>query len=136
MIPLGLSFVWLRDYLDHRPIEWIPFSRATVQYHLGKRETLLINFRADWDVGSALLSRTFQTRAVRKAIRTYAVISIDTDYTSPSAEIKAALNGLNANSVPTVVIYPASSPNTPIVFRDVITEQQVLDAIKTTRRKQ
>ncbi len=52
------------------------------------------------------------------------------DYTKGSPEIKDALESLKSKSIPLLAIFPADRPNKPIVLRDLITKQQLLNAIQ------
>ena len=56
------------------------------------------------------------------------------DWTEESPEIKAMLETLQSRSIPVLAVFPAGGPNdpppAPIILRDLITESQVLDALK------
>ena len=56
------------------------------------------------------------------------------DWTDGSPEIKSMLESLNSKSIPVLAFFPpAAKPNEtspPIILRDLVTESQVLDAIK------
>ena len=45
--------------------------------------------------------------------------------------VKAALTKLGRNSIPLLVIFPASRPDEPVVLCDLLSESQVLAALKS-----
>jgi len=56
------------------------------------------------------------------------------DWTEGSSEIKAMLESLQSKSIPVLAFFPGVMPDEkardPIVLRDLITESQVLEAIR------
>ena len=135
MIPLGFGFVWLHNYLDNRPINWVTYSAAELDRNIQERRTVLINFRATWDMVTVMHERTaVETPKVRRWIRSRDVIPMRADYTNGSPHIAAALQSINQASIPVVAVYPASSPDNPIILSGRITEEQVLDALEQAER--
>ncbi len=52
------------------------------------------------------------------------------DWTDQSDAIKEKLEELNSRSIPLLVIYPAGRPHEPIVLRDLVTQQDVIEALR------
>ena len=52
------------------------------------------------------------------------------DWSDYSDEIKVKLEELNSRSIPLLVIYPGSQPDQPIILRDIVTQSQVIDALR------
>ena len=135
MIPLGFGFVWLRNYLDNRPINWVTYSAAELDRNNHQGRTVLINFRATWDVATVMHEPTaLETPKVRRWIQAHGVVAMRADYTNGSPQIKAALQSINRIVIPVVAVYPATSPDNPIVLSGRITEEQVLDALERAGR--
>ena len=131
MIPLAFSFLWLRSYLDNRPIRWVTYSAADLDRNLRDGRTVLLNFRAEWHPTCVMHEfYALETPKVRHWIRSRGVVAMSADYTHGSPQIAAALSAIGQRLVPTVAIYPASSPDNPLVLSGVITEEQVLNALK------
>jgi thiol:disulfide interchange protein len=80
------------------------------------------------------LASAIETRRVRDAVDRNRVVPVLADYTDGSDEIKQMLASLQSRSIPVLAIFPAARPGDPhpepIVLRDRITEQQVLEALQ------
>jgi thiol:disulfide interchange protein len=136
MIPLGVGFVWLRNYLDNRPIEWVTYSPEALKQNLRDGRTVLLSFRATWDLTGVMHEQfALEVPAVRRRIRALGVVPMRADFTDGSPEIMAALRSLVERALPTIAIYPARSPDKPIVLNgtDGWTEDHVLEALKQAR---
>ena len=122
------SFHWLTPHESLIP--WQSFSRAEVQRLTTEGRTVLVDFTADWCLTCKLnLATAIETEDVKQLIEQNKVVPLLADWTEPSDEIKSALESINRNSIPQLVIYPAGQPHNPIVLSDLISKQQVLDAI-------
>ena len=73
-------------------------------------------------------------RSVKAAIEKNRVIPMLADWTDGSPEIKDMLASLQSKSIPVLAVFPAVQPGgrfvDPIILRDLITESQVLAAIR------
>jgi len=119
----------------HTVIDWEkPFSQARLAELRGRGATVMIDFTADWCLTCKMnLASAIETRRVREAVEKNRVVPVLADYTDGSEEIKQMLASLQSRSIPVLAIFPAARPDdphpAPIVLRDRITEQQVLDAL-------
>jgi len=117
-------------------IPWEPFSRARLAELRTGGATVLVDFSADWCMTCKLnLATAIETDKVKAAIESNHVVPLLADWTEESPEIKAMLESLQSKSIPVLAVFPAArageSPPEPIILRDLITESQVLAAIKT-----
>ena len=136
MIPLGFGFIWLRKYLDSRPIEWIPYSKATLDQNLAENRTVMINFTARWNLTNAMHERyVFRTPQVGRWIRAHDVVPVRADWTNDSPEIRAALQAIDQRTIPVLAVYPAATPDDPIVLSGEFTDEQVLQALREAERR-
>jgi thiol:disulfide interchange protein len=122
------SFHWLtpRESL----IPWQTFTRAEVVRLSSEGHTVLVDFTAEWcPTCKWNLATVIETDDIKQAIDKNKVVPLLADWTRPSDEIKLALESIDRNSIPQLVIYPAGKPTEPIVLSDVLTKQRVLDAI-------
>ena len=126
---VGVSaFHWLTPH--DTLIPWKSFSRAELARLTSEGHTVLVDFTADWCLTCKMnLNFAIETEDVRKAIESNNVVPLLADWTDGSPEIKSALESLKSNSIPLLAVYPAGKTDA-IVLRDVISKQQVLDAIK------
>lgn len=116
-------------------IEWEPFSRQRLADLRREGATVLIDFSADWCPTCKFnLATAIETRKVKSAIEENRIVPMLADWTDGSQEIKDMLATLQSKSIPVLAVYPAIEPNAtprePIILRDLITESQVLGAIK------
>ena len=116
-------------------IEWEPFSRQRLAELRRDGATVLIDFSADWCPTCKFnLATAIETRKVKSAIDENRVVPMLADWTDGSPEIKDMLATLQSKSIPVLAVFPAplpgGQPPDPIVLRDLITESQVLTAIR------
>ena len=116
-------------------LPWEPFSRARLAELQKSGATVLVDFSADWCMTCKLnLATAIETTRVKAAIETNRVVPLLADWTEESPEIKSMLETLQSRSIPVLAVFPAAQPDEPprepIILRDLITESQVLDALK------
>ena len=124
-----MAFTWLVPHSSIIP--WQPFSEGELARLKQSGNTVLVEFTADWCLTCKLnLVSAIETDEVRAAIKDNNIVPLLADYTKGSPEIKDALASLESKSIPLLAIFPADRPNKPIVLRDLITKQQLLNAIQ------
>ena len=116
-------------------IEWQPFTRARLTELQQKGATVMVDFSADWCLTCKYnLNFAIETPRVKRALSASKIVPMLADWTDGSPEIKAMLESLDSKSIPVLAFFPGSEPGTaaaaPIVLRDLVTEAQVLEAIK------
>jgi thiol:disulfide interchange protein DsbD len=110
-------------------IAWREFTPAALAELRAKGEPVFLDFTADWCLNCKYYEKTaINVPAVREAFARYGVIPMKADWTSPNAEIKAALNSFGRDAIPFYVLYPAGGAE-PIVLGDFLTQQILLDAL-------
>ncbi len=124
-----LAFTYLvpRDSI----IPWQPFSQGELARLRSSGNTVLVDFTADWCLTcKANLKFVIETDEIRSAIQDNKIVPLLADYTKTPDEITKMLESLHSRSIPLLAIFPADRPDQPIILRDVITKQQLLDAIE------
>ena len=116
-------------------INWEPFSRARLAELRDEGSTVLVDFSADWCLTCKLnLATAIETSDVKALIDENAVVPLLADWTEENDEIKRMLESLQSRSIPLLAIYPGCKPGEPmrepIILRDLLTESQVLAAIR------
>jgi suppressor for copper-sensitivity B len=116
-------------------IEWEPFSRARLTQLREEGSTVLVDFSADWCLTCKLnLATAIETSDVKALIDENKVVPLLADWTEENDEIKRMLESLQSRSIPLLAIYPGCKPGEPmrdpIILRDLLTESQVLAAIR------
>lgn len=116
-------------------IPWEPFSPERLADLRRSGATVLVDFSADWCMTCKYnLATAIETEKVRQEIERNHVVPLLADWTDGSPDIKRMLESLQSRSIPVLAIFPAAEPNAaapePIVLRDLLTESQVLSAIR------
>lgn len=129
----SLAFMFLGPVTSVIP--WEPFSRERLTDLRQKGATVLVDFSADWCMTCKYnLATAIETSKVKNEIERNRVVPLLADWTDGSPEIKLMLESLQSKSIPVLAVFPASRPGDqppePIVLRDLITETQVLSAIR------
>ncbi|HZZ29422.1 MAG TPA: cytochrome c biogenesis protein CcdA [Pirellulales bacterium] len=127
-----LGYAAFAVLLPHAPVlPWQPFSVESLGKYRGEGKTVLVDFTADWCLTCKLnLKTAIDTQDVLKVIQANNVVPLLADWTHESQEIKDTLAALNWNSIPVLAIFPADQPEKPIVLHDLITQSQLLEALK------
>ena len=129
----SLAFMFLGPVASVIP--WEPFSRERLADLRKKGATVLVDFSADWCMTCKYnLATAIETSKVKNEIERNRVVPLLADWTDGSPEIKLMLESLQSKSIPVLAVFPAARsgdrPPEPIVLRDLITETQVLTAIR------
>ena len=129
----SLAFMFLGPVASVIP--WEPFSRERLSDLRDKGATVLVDFSADWCMTCKYnLATAIETSKVKSEIERNRVVPLLADWTDGSPEIKLMLESLQSKSIPVLAVFPAARPGDrppdPIVLRDLITETQVLSAIR------
>lgn len=120
-------------FLVQRPsvLPWQPFSKGAPQRLAAQGKTVMVDFTADWCATCKLnLATAVDTEDVLKLVEQNGVVPLIADYTETPPEVKEALNSLGSDSIPFLAIFPADHPHEPLVLRDLVTKNQVLDALR------
>ena len=113
-------------------IPWQPFSPQALAQARAEGKTVMVDFSAEWCLTCKTnLKFSIETDAVRDLVKANRVVPMLADWTDQSPMIKKALNELGRNSIPTLAIWPANSQDPkPIILSDLLTQSQVLEALK------
>ncbi|MBN2475894.1 MAG: thioredoxin family protein [Pirellulales bacterium] len=112
-------------------LPWQPFTRKALDDLIAARQTVLVDFTADWCLTCKTLeTAVLNTPEVREAVRANGVVALQADWTHGQPEVSQMLELLGSKQVPVIAVFPAGRPNEPIVFRGGYVRQQLLDALK------
>ncbi len=117
-----------REHSEH--LAWEPYSEARLEALQAEGKTVLIDFTAKWCLNChANYVIAINTAATAEMVEELDAVVMLADWTDRDEAIKQKLNELQSNAIPVLAIYPGSPPRRPIVLRDLISQQQVLDAL-------
>lgn len=113
-------------------IRWQPYSEAKLASLLSEGKTVVLDFTADWCVNCKVNEKfalnTEPTAEMLEKLDAVAMVADWSDRDNP--EIKQKLSELQSRSIPVLAIYPGTNPNEPIILRDLVSQQSVLNALK------
>lgn len=111
-------------------VKFEPFSVSALDKALADKKTVFIDFTAEWCLTCKVNERVAINKdAVRKKLDANGVVALKADWTNQDPEITLMLSKLGRSAVPTYVIFPGGDPTKPIVLSEIISEQQLLDAL-------
>jgi thiol:disulfide interchange protein len=115
-------------------LAWEPFSPQLLAKARGDGKTVLVDFTAVWcPTCQTNLKFAIDTEDVRKLTDRNGVVTLKADFSDVenSPDIKRMLAILESKSIPLLAIYPAEHPDEVIVLRDLVSKNQVIDALQT-----
>lgn len=117
---------------EHPPLlPWRPYTPDTLATAQDEGKTVMVDFTAQWCLTCKMnYYWTIDTPEILDVVEELDVVPILADWTDRSPDIKSKLQELNSNSIPLLAIYPASRPNEPIILRDVISKEQLIEALR------
>lgn len=114
-----------------KTIAWQPYDEAKLKQYQAEGRTVMIDFTAKWCVNCIVnYNVALNTEPTRQLIEELDAVPMLADWTDQDAEIEAKLKELQSRSIPVLAIYPGKSPTEPIVLRDLVSQQMVLDALE------
>lgn len=112
-------------------LPWEPYSEARLQQLQREGRTVLIDFTAKWCVNCIVnYNVAINTPKTSQLVAELDAVPMLADWTDHNEEIKNKLVELNSNSIPVLAIYPGAQPSSPIVLRDLISQGDVLEALR------
>jgi thiol:disulfide interchange protein len=112
-------------------LAWKSYNEESLDRLVGEGHTVLIDFTAEWCQNCKLnLNRAIQTRKVKDWVEKHNVVAMEADLTEYPTHIKDKLNELESISIPVLAIYRPGDSETPIVLRDIVSENDVLKALE------
>ena len=70
------------------------------------------------------------TATTRKVMDELDAVAMYADWTNGDEKIKQKLSELDSRSIPLLVIYPGDHSKEPIIMRDLVTQQAVVNALR------
>ncbi|MEM9368775.1 MAG: thioredoxin family protein [Planctomycetota bacterium] len=120
-------------YLGQQPkvLQWEPYSEARLQQLQGEGRTVMVKFTAKWCVNCIVNYQVaVNTEPTAEKLNELDAVALYADWTDQNDEIKAKLEELQSRSIPLLAFYPGAQPDKPIVLRDLVSQQAVLDALQ------
>ena len=112
-------------------VSWEPYNEARLRELRDEGRTVLIDFTAKWCLTCQVNYKVaLNTQPTGELVAELGAVAMLADWTNHNEEIRAKLQELDSNSIPVLAIYPGNDPETPIVLRDLVSQGQVLEALR------
>jgi thiol:disulfide interchange protein DsbD len=129
----GLNTIGLRETTtEPRAVhgDWIPFAPAAVQEELASGSPVFVDFTADWCITCAANERlVLADERVLDGFRRGGFTLYKADWTRRDETIRAELARFGKAGVPLYLVYHPDAPDEPKVLSELLTVDQVLDAL-------
>ncbi|MDX1963114.1 MAG: cytochrome c biogenesis protein CcdA [Pirellulales bacterium] len=123
------AFAWFLN--THTILEWRKYTHAELLAAAQNRQTVMVDFTAEWcQTCKVNLLTAIDTNSVNQLVKEYQIVPLKADKTDEVPEIEELLSKLDRTGIPLLAIFPANDPTRPIVIDGLLTQQQVLDALR------
>ena len=115
---------------------WIPFSPERLQTELAQGRSVFIDFTAAWCITCKFNEASvLESAAVQTAFARYGIVKMRGDWTNADPVITKTLKQFGRVGVPLYVLYPAATPNQPVILPELLTQALVLDQLQSAAAK-
>ncbi len=115
---------------------WIPFSPERVQAELAQGRSVFIDFTAAWCITCKYNEASvLESAAVKSAFERHGIVKMKADWTNADPVITKTLKQFGRVGVPLYVLYPAATPNQPVILPELLTQAIVLNQLESTMPK-
>lgn len=112
--------------------DWLPFTPERLQSELAQGHTVFVDFTAAWCITCKFNEASvLESAAVKSAFERSGVVKMKADWTNADPVITKTLQQFGRVGVPLYVLYPAATPNQPIVLPELLTQALVLDHLQS-----
>ena len=116
--------------------DWIAFSPERVQTELAAGRSVFVDFTAAWCITCKFNEASvLETAPVKEAFARHGVVKMKADWTNADPVITKTLKQFGRVGVPLYVLYPAATPNQPVVLPELLTQSLVLDHLQSAAPK-
>jgi suppressor for copper-sensitivity B len=117
--------------IQNQPPHWKPYTNASLQTALDQNRPVLITLSADWDSMTRIHERTaVNSIEAFRTIRDSGLITLRADATNVDPAVMQLMKNNDLISIPAFLLYSPACRDKPIVLKDIVSEEQLLDAIR------
>ena len=136
MVVVGFGSMWVAATLDDRPIDWVPYSKASLEEAFEDDKTVMLYFGADWDLLNSLTeATTMKSARIRRLLRYRDVVAMKADLTNSNPEATEVLRAIGTGYPgPVAAIYTPGTTDKPISLVN-FSEADLYKALKTATNR-
>jgi suppressor for copper-sensitivity B len=123
-------------FLRNRPPDWAHYTPVALQTALEQDKSVLITLYANWDP-VCLVHEQIAINSVdaHRFIRDNGLTTLRADATNVDPAVMQLMKDNGLRSIPAFLIYSPAFPNEPIVLNDLVSEEQLLEAIRSNSER-
>lgn len=111
-------------------VGWQPFSVGGLNAALNSGKTVFLDFSAKWCLTCQVNEGTvLRSKEIEDKFKALHVVVFQADWTNQDPSITTLLRKFGRSGVPLYVIFPAKSPDHPIVLPEIINKSLVLEKL-------
>ncbi|MBS0185156.1 MAG: thioredoxin family protein [Proteobacteria bacterium] len=131
---LWLLFVLVMPYISvsKSDSEWIPYSSQSLENHLQKGDSVLVDVTAEWCLTCKMNKfRVFQNHTFKKLAKEHGLILMRADWTRPNAKIEDYLKSYGRTAIPFTVYYTPLHPK-GLILPELLTPSFLINFLQET----
>ncbi|HEY1769017.1 MAG TPA: thioredoxin family protein [Chthoniobacterales bacterium] len=118
------------------PNDWVAFTPERLRDELAQGRSVFVDFTAAWCITCKFNEASvLETAVVKNAFARAGVVKMKADWTNADPVITKTLQQFGRVGVPLYVLYPATSPDHPVVLPELLTQTLVLDSLQNAAPK-
>ncbi|MGN6546169.1 MAG: protein-disulfide reductase DsbD family protein [Aureliella sp.] len=112
-------------------LPWQPYSPERLAALRSSGKTVMIDFTANWCMNCQYNTHfAIEKPRVVALVDQNEVVPLLADWTEPSEAIAEQIGRLGSKTIPLLAVYPPDPNAEPIILKDIITENMLLEALK------
>lgn len=125
----AVATFWGSYYFRSQPPAQIQYSIGALKSSLALGKPVIVTVDAKWATPPGDRPR-YMSAAVSRAVRDKAIVSMTADYTNRSPSVVQLMAGVQATTVPTMLLFGPGDPGNPIVLGRHASDEEILNAVQ------
>lgn len=130
----SLLSLLVRNWIANRPVRFQNYSSQLLKENLDAGRSVMVSIGADWSVNGTI-SKDMISGKMGYPLRENRIVTLEADWTRPSAEVRALMQGLGIQTVPAIAIFNPVARENPIVMTDLVDQERILLAMEQSTRQ-